>query len=508
LNEEHHCRKARATRKIDLAKPQQADRHLFGARVNKHRHFWREQPALLLSLSLIIGVSSYLFWSFPWNWIFPLCWSAYLIFLRRFAPLLLLLGGVIYSGCFFRASPTLGEQEAYFSISSLKIHQSPFEKSLLYQGTLTVSNTQVPASIYWRGPKHPPANRDYILSGQLIPRGSYEYLFKPKSWKAVKNTWSLAELRYKMKKRLRALLERKLQKPRTASFLNALLTGEVQDRSLRYEFSKLGLQHVLAISGFHFGVLIAFCSFFLSLFLPHRLRLFVLLLAVSSYFLFIGSVPAVQRSWLTAALYLIGKLIGRHSTGLNLLGLAALIEVILNPLIPANLGFQLSFLSCSGILLYYPLFEKKLCALFPKRGKEDTAQLSFLSLHVSGLSSYLRKALSLSLAVNLVLSPLLLYYFHQVPTLSLIYNLFFPFLVSIALFGFLIAWILYLVWAPIGNILLQIIDFFTSELLDLIAYPPIALDYSLCTSSIQSWAIPLYLFGLLSLAIHLKRESF
>lgn len=32
--EEHHCQKARATRKIDLAKPQQADWHLFGARVN------------------------------------------------------------------------------------------------------------------------------------------------------------------------------------------------------------------------------------------------------------------------------------------------------------------------------------------------------------------------------------------------------------------------------------------------------------------------------------------
>jgi diaminopimelate epimerase len=35
LNEEHHCQKARATRKIDLAKLQQADCHLFGVRVNK-----------------------------------------------------------------------------------------------------------------------------------------------------------------------------------------------------------------------------------------------------------------------------------------------------------------------------------------------------------------------------------------------------------------------------------------------------------------------------------------
>ncbi len=34
LNEEHHCLKARAMRKIDLAKPQQAECHLFGDWVN------------------------------------------------------------------------------------------------------------------------------------------------------------------------------------------------------------------------------------------------------------------------------------------------------------------------------------------------------------------------------------------------------------------------------------------------------------------------------------------
>ncbi len=36
LNEEHHCQRQGRREKIDLAKPQQADCLLFGARVNKH----------------------------------------------------------------------------------------------------------------------------------------------------------------------------------------------------------------------------------------------------------------------------------------------------------------------------------------------------------------------------------------------------------------------------------------------------------------------------------------
>ena len=46
LNEEDHCLKARTTRKIDLAKPQQADCHLFGARVNNLPRWYAAQPPL------------------------------------------------------------------------------------------------------------------------------------------------------------------------------------------------------------------------------------------------------------------------------------------------------------------------------------------------------------------------------------------------------------------------------------------------------------------------------
>ena len=52
LSEEHHCPKARATRKIDLAKPQQAKCHPFGARVNNGLIFVWFLEEYLLKLEL------------------------------------------------------------------------------------------------------------------------------------------------------------------------------------------------------------------------------------------------------------------------------------------------------------------------------------------------------------------------------------------------------------------------------------------------------------------------
>ncbi|HSX10475.1 MAG TPA: ComEC/Rec2 family competence protein, partial [Chlamydiales bacterium] len=411
---------------------------------NSHTQFWIEQPALLVALSLLIGTSSFLFWPFPYNYLWPLLWATYLFFLRSWTSIVLLLAAILYSFCLYSGTPS-GSQ-AYFSIASMHPHTTPFQKGLLYKGMLSINGYKFPCSISTSNHNRPPAHCDYLVKGKLMERGPYEYAFKATDWKPVKNTWSPAEFRYQLKERFRHFLEQKLQKPRTATFLGSLITGDVEDRSLRFEFSRLGLQHILAISGFHFTILIAFCSFFLGLFLPNRPKLIALLFALTLYFLFVGSVPAVQRSWLTALFYLLGKLIGRHSSGLNLLGVALAVEVILDPLISANLGFQLSFLSCTGILLFAPLFERPLRHLLPKHHAAPPK-------HIHLLSAYLRSALSIACAVNLAILPLLLYHFHQFPLLSLLYNLFFPFLVSLALFLLLISLLVHLLFPPIAALL-------------------------------------------------------
>lgn len=455
-----------------------------------HVQFWKEQPALLLAISLLIGTSSFLFWESPWNWIFPSLWALYLACFRFWAEMLLILGGALYSWALYSGVPS--GQIGYFSIISMQPQQSPFQKGHLYKGLLYMGRHRIPCSISHLGDNYPRADSDYIVRGQLQTKGAYTSFFKAKEWIPVKTSWSFAHFRYQMKERFRQFLDQHLHRPRTASFLGSLITGDVEDRMLRYEFNRLGLQHILAISGFHFAILIAFCSFFLGLFLSHRWKNITLLLALNGYFLFVGALPAVQRSWLTALLYLIGKLIGRHSSGLNLLGVAILIEALLDPLITAHLGFQLSFLSCAGILLFAPFFEQLLLSAPPSK-------LSPFAQHISLLSTFIRKTFCITLAVYTAIFPLLLFHFHSFPLVSLLYNLFFPFLVSAAIFALLISLLIFLFLPPLAPYFFQATDFFTYQLLNLTTYPPPILNYSIHAPPFPGWLIPFYLFGLFCL---------
>ena len=468
---------------------------------SSHKLFWIEQPALLFALSVLVGTSSALFWDFPWNWVFPILWCTYLIALRYWPQIILILASAIYAATLYSGAPT--GDIGYFSIASLQPHQSPFQKGLIYKGMLFIDGYRVPCHISHPFGEHPEANCDYIVKGTLKTRAPYTYFFKAKEWIPVKNTWSFAELRFQLKEKFRKFLDQKFHHHRTATFLSSLITGDVEDRSLRYEFGRLGLQHILAISGFHFAILIAFCSFFLSLFLPYRYKLISLLILINLYFLFVGSVPAVQRSWLMAMLYLIGKLIGRHSSGLNLLGVALLVEVLLDPLVAAHLGFQLSFLSCIGILLFRPLFASPLHHLLPTH---TPSTLTPLSQHVYLLTSFLRQGLSINFAVNLAILPLLLSNFHQFPLLALLYNLFFPLLVSAALFGLLVTLLLHLLVPPLASPCFALLDTFTSHLLDLASYPPLPLDYSLTVAHFPAWIIPPYLFALFCVSMVYRQK--
>ncbi len=421
--------------------------------------------------------------------------------LHRWTQLILILGGIFYSYSIDADIPSV--EKGYFSISSLKTHQSPFEKTLLYKGELYAKGRKVPCTTHSSySQEHPKANVDYILLGKLNKRGPYNYTFKAEEWIPVEKTWKAAELRFQLKERFKQFLNQKLKHPKTASLLGSLITGDVEDRSLRYEFGRLGLQHILAISGFHFAILISFCSFFLSLFLNNKWKNIALIFLINSYFLFVGAVPAVQRSWLTALFYLTGKLIGRHSSGLNLLGVSLLIEVLFDPLVSAQIGFQLSFLSCAGILLFEPLFKPWTKALFPAH---DPFKLSRLDQHGYLLASFLRGALTLALSVNGALLPLILYHFHSFPLLSFVYNLFFPLLLSSALFMLLLSLVCYLLFPPLAILLFQMTDFMTLQLLDIVSYPPLPLDYALRTDSLPAWIIPPYIFTLFCLSIAKNR---
>lgn len=477
-----------------------------------HNFFWKKHPALLLAISFLLGGGGYFY---PKVLFFLPPWLIYLALIEKsalFRGIFLCIFGWVYPFFLYSKAPHLESPiytEGIFHIDTLSPHQSPFQKGFLYKGSLSIPE-KIPCTICVPPEKRKRADVEYWVKGFLFERSPFVYALKVDEWRPLNvqsKTFYLAERRYQYKEAFRSFLKKNLSL-KSAALLSSLVTGDVEDRSLRYEFGRLGLQHILSISGFHFALLISFLSIFLGLFLPEKIKYFVLTLALSAYFLFVGSAPAVLRSFLTAIFYLIGKILRRKASPLNLLGCAMLFELILDPLASLSIGFQLSFASCIGLLLLFSFFEKGLENVLPKRNLASLSTLTKPAIFGSMLSSYLRKSGATSLAVNAALLPILLFHFHKFPLLGLVYNLFFPFAVAIAIFLLLISLGIYLLSPFIGKFFLTITDIWTEQLLDITSYPPLFFDRSLLFDQMPFWLCVASLFSLFLFGVqkHFKSQ--
>ena len=90
--------------------------------------------------------------------------------------------------------------------------------------------------------------------------------------------------------------------------------------------------------------------------------------------------------------------------------------------------------------------------------------------------AFFRSAGALTLAVNLFALPLTLYYFHKFPAMGLLYNLFFPFLVSVSMLLLIVGLALDLVLPILGGIIHDSNNLFTHFMLKLVYQMPTNID--------------------------------
>jgi competence protein ComEC len=469
-----------------------------------YQAFWGKHPALFLGLSLLLGNAL----NFCPKPCLVLCFLALLFTVksRRSIFASILLFSVAFFATAWRCPKTLlpGEKQvgmATFHTAQVKHASSPFHKSLVYQGTVTKFKTakgelfyDLPCQIYLplHG-KRPAANTDYKIAGTLCQKGDYAFVLKPSKngvWEPVASWFNLAEWRFAAKKAVARYLKTHLADAHVHTFLTALTTGEIDERLLTMEFGKVGLQHLLAISGFHFALVALFVGFLLRLTLPDRIGLVLLIAALTCYYLFLGNAPSIQRAYIAITLFAIGKLFCLKISGLNALGAGLIAEMLFSPFSVTQLSFQLTFLCTLAILLFYPLVNSALTSLFPERAYKEVKEMTLLDKHALLFCTPLRQMLALNLAVHLISLPVLLHLFHKFPLLSLGYNLFFPPCVTLSMLLFFIA----LLVAPLSPFLSHAIhglnNAWTSKILNLTTNPPAFLDFSLRTQDLSFvWVI-------------------
>ncbi len=202
----------------------------------------------------------------------------------------------------------------------------------------------------------------------------------------------------------------------------ALLLGDTSalDAEELTSFRRVGVSHILAISGQHLAVV---CGLLWSVLRPlptsRRSRAAVLIAAAWGYALLTGSRPPIVRAAVMVTALCGAILLGRKVQPVNSLAAAALILLLLNPAEAFQVGTQISFLAVLVLLTLANPLE----AYWLGQDKADVAALMLRSHFFQAAMRLRRWTLSAYLAtfvVWLVLTPLLAARFHLVSPSALV----------------------------------------------------------------------------------------
>ena len=155
------------------------------------------------------------------------------------------------------------------------------------------------------------------------------------------------------------------------TFYYAIFLADPLDRELREKISNLGVSHLVALSGFHLGILwmIIFAMayipyrYFQQRYYPYRNRnidlgLFVLIF-LAIFVLFVGAPPALIRSYVMLLIAWIILMFGLELISFKFLTIAILIILAIKPKYVASLGLLLSMAGVFYIFLTIKWFKRK-----------------------------------------------------------------------------------------------------------------------------------------------------
>ncbi len=374
------------------------------------------------------------------------------------------------------ALPETGiEGSGIFSPESVSYAHSPFGTSYITKGSLKFKTDganwdHIPCQIYTPlHKKRPPGNRVSKIEGKLLPKTFPHYVLKPTHIEPQSGTFSFTEWRFQVKDGIRHQFSKLFSSQTAASFLLSMVTGDIDDRLMSLQFNRLGLLHLLGVSGFQFSLLALLLGAVLRVIIPGAKGTFILMALLSLYAFILGNSPPIERAWTGVMLYAIARIKGFQISPLNALGAALIFELLLDPLVYYQLGFQFSFLCTAAIFIVYPPLRNLLSHYLANRTLSEIRSLPLLDRIGHIVTFFCREALALNLAIHLVSLPLIFFHFHKFPLLSLVYNLFLPPVVSVAYFLLIIGFMI----PPF----LKLAGLITDGMLHVATNPPTLFDF-------------------------------
>jgi competence protein ComEC len=259
----------------------------------------------------------------------------------------------------------------------------------------------------------PPLNpHQFSYKLYLVKQGIHQQLFLDKSdYKSIGfDGFSLIGFSAKFRDLIQDTLSKYHFKPDELAVINALLLGQRQDisKDLRAQYSNAGAIHILAVSGLHVGIILLILSFIfkpIERFKNGKFIKSLLIISILWMFAFVAGLSAsVVRAVTMFTFLAIGNAFQRKKVTEFSLISSMFFLLLIKPLFLFDVGFQLSYLAVFGIIWIQP----KLYKIYTPNYK---------------IENKIWQLITVSIAAQIGVLPLSLYYFHQFPGLFMLSNL-------------------------------------------------------------------------------------
>lgn len=192
------------------------------------------------------------------------------------------------------------------------------------------------------------------------------------------------------------------------SLVNGLLLGLKSEipENLASLFKKMGISHLLAVSGLHVGLIMMIIYQLLLVFSISRIpRCTIIIVFLMFYSILTGGSASVVRSSLMSSMLLLAPVLKRRYHAMNAVAATALILLLINPFALSDVGFQFSFAAVFGILIAYPKFR------------------SLISMkNRLAIIKYIWDMLAVSFSAALFTAPVAMFYFNTLQVASMALN--------------------------------------------------------------------------------------
>lgn len=267
--------------------------------------------------------------------------------------------------------------------------------------------------------EEPFETEEFSYKNYLQIYGIHSVIEKPKISllehdKAVLTVAVLYNLKHEFKKKINLVFNEP-----NAGLFSGIVLGDKKglDEELTESFRRVGLSHIVVLSGFNITIIAIAIGWLLGFLMPKSRAFIAIIILISGFIILTGLQPPAVRAGIMGIIGLLALQIGRQKQALNLLIYAGFLMVLMNPFVLRfDPGFQLSVTATAGLILWGGIF-----------------------IHVLRfLPKQLAEIVGFTLAAQLATLPLLVYYFGQVSIIAPLANILVVGLVPFAMLtGFL-----------------------------------------------------------------------